>query len=84
MERVYRFDVQLPKLGEIKRLIQLPRFKKTVHKFDGEHYWEIGKAGYPLSNIIDDIQIAGFKIEKTYRVFEYPCHRFFILKKIER
>ena len=55
-----------------------------MNKFDGQHYWEIGKAGYPLSNIIDDIQIAGFKIEKTYRVFEYPCHRFFKLKKIER
>ena len=50
--------------------------------FDGEHYWEIGKAGYPLNKIIKDIQKTGFKIEKTYRIFENPYHRFFILKKI--
>jgi len=37
-----------------------------MNKFDGEHYWEIGKAEYPLSKIIDEIQKAGFRIEKTY------------------
>jgi len=25
---------------------------------------------------------VGFRIEKTYRVFEHPYHRFFILKKV--
>ncbi len=80
--RVYRFNVQIPKLGEIKRLILLPKFKKPVHSFDGEHYWEIGKAGYPLNKVINDIQRAGFEIVKTYRVFEHPYHRFFILRKM--
>ena len=82
--RVYRFNVQIPKIGEIKKLIVIPRMKNPVHKFDGEHYWEIGKAGYPLSKIIKDIQKTGFKVEKTYRVFEFPYHRFFIMKKVER
>lgn len=58
--------------------------KKPIHKFDGEHYWEIGKAGYPLTKIINDIQRAGFKIEKNNRIFEFPYHMFFILKKIKR
>jgi hypothetical protein len=49
-----------------------------------EHYWKIGKAGYPSSKIINDIQKPGLKIDKTYRVFEHPYPRFFILKKIER
>ena len=80
--RIYRFNVQIPKIGEIKKLIPLPRMKNPIHKFDGEHYWEIGKAKYPLNKIINDIQRAGFKIEKTYRVFEIPYHRFFILKVI--
>lgn len=79
--KVYRLYVQIPKIGVFKRLIPLPRLKKQIHKFDGQHYWEIGKTGYLLSKITKDIQIAGFKIEKTYRVFEHPYHRFFILKK---
>ena len=81
VQRAYRIDVQLPKIGGIKKLIQLPRLRKLIHCFDGEHYWEIGKASYPLIRIIKDIQRAGFRIEKTYRVFEYPYHRFFILEK---
>lgn len=81
VSRVYRLYVHIPKMGVFKRLIPLPRIKSPIHKFDGEHYWEIGKAGYPLNRIIKDIQKAGFKIEKTYRIFENPYHRFFIARK---
>jgi hypothetical protein len=80
--RAYRLDIQIPKVGELKKLIQLPRLKPPVHEFDGEHYWEIGKAGYPLWKIIVEIQNAKFKVEKTYRVFEMPYHRFFVLEKL--
>jgi hypothetical protein len=59
----------------------LPRFKKIIHKFDGEHYWEIGKKNYPLNKIINDINLSGFTILKTYRIIEFKYHRFFILKK---
>jgi hypothetical protein len=52
-----------------------------MNNFNGEHYWEIGKAGYPLSKITKYIEKAVFKIIKTYRIFENPYHRFFILKK---
>ena len=64
-------------------LVPLSRLKNPTHKFDGEHYWEIGKAEYPLSKIINKIQKAGFRVKKTYRVFENPYHRFFILRKEE-
>lgn len=79
--RVYRYSIHIPKIGYKKILFSLPRLRKQVHKFDGEHYWEIGKAGFPLNKIIRDIKSAGFIIHKTYRVFEHPYHRFFILKK---
>jgi ubiquinone/menaquinone biosynthesis C-methylase UbiE len=79
--RVYRLYIQIPKVGIFKRLISLPRLKNLIHKFDGEHYWEIGKAGYPLNRIISDIKKTGFEVERTYRVFKFPYHRFFILKK---
>jgi len=68
-------------LGVFKKLIEFPWFKAPRHTFDGEHYWEIGKYGYPLSRIISDIKKMGFDIEKTFRVFEYPYHRFFKLKR---
>ena len=76
--------MQLPKNRYIKILISLPRFKKQIHKFDREHYWETGKKGYPLDRITNNIKEKGFNIERTYRIFEHPYHRFFILKKIER
>jgi len=79
--RAYRLDIQVPKIGELRMLIPLPHLKLPRHNFDGEHYWEIGKAGYPLSKIIKDIKESGFEVEKTYRVFEHPYHRFIILKK---
>jgi len=79
--RIYRVYVQIPKIGVVKRLISWPRLKNPIHKFNREHYWEIGKAGYPLSKITKDIESSGFNIKKTYRIFENPCHRFFILKK---
>lgn len=47
-----------------------------MNNFNGEHYWETGKAGYPMSKIMNNIQKAGFKIEKTYRLFEQPYHKF--------
>ena len=81
--RVYRFNVQIPKIGEIKKLIPLPQLRQLLHKFDGQHYWEIGKKGYPLNRVTNDIKNVGFKIIKTYRVFENPYHRFFVLKKRE-
>jgi ubiquinone/menaquinone biosynthesis C-methylase UbiE len=81
VDRVYRLAMQIPRLGEIRKLIPIPRIRKLIHTFDGEHYWEIGKDSYPLSRIKNDIQKVGFHIERTYRVFEYPYHRFFILQK---
>jgi len=82
--RVCRLYIQIHKIVISKKLLPLPPISVPIHKFDGEHYWEIGKAGYPLSKITKDIQKAGFKIEKTYRIFENPYHRIFILRKIEK
>lgn len=79
--RTYRLDVQIPKIGEFKMLVPFPRLRAPVHRFDGQHFWEIGKAGYPLRRVRDVIRRSGFEIKKTYRVFEMPYHRFFILDK---
>ena len=74
-----RFFLKLPLLPEIKFVIKLPYPKK--HTFKGEHYWEIGKSGYPVRKIKKDIVKSGLVIVKDYIVFENPLHHFFILKK---
>ena len=71
----------------------LPYFKKVRwqkkfawfaprHVFNGQHYWEIDKRGYPMSLIVDEIKSAGLKIKKDFLAFNSPCYHFFILKKI--
>lgn len=82
--RVYRFNVGVPFIGEIQRLIPSPRLRKPIFNFDGEHYWEIGRTGYPLKRVTDEIRHVGFDIIKTFRVFENPYHRFFILRRGSR
>ena len=79
--RVCRFDIQIPKIAKSKILIPLPCFKPLVRELKGGHYWNIGTAGYPLQKIKKEVRKACFKLEKCYRVFEIPWHRFFVLKK---
>ncbi|RKY32601.1 MAG: methyltransferase type 11 [Candidatus Omnitrophota bacterium] len=81
INRVYPLIIKIPKIKEIKKLIPLPRIKKPSYNFSPDHYWEIGTKNFHLKKITKDIQEAGFIIKRTYRVFEYPYHRFFILKK---
>jgi len=79
---IYRINIELPRIKPIKRLIPHPFPGTTNHKFDGYHYWEIGKTGYPLKKIRFDIIRSGFNIIKTYRVFEFCYHRFFLVEKV--
>ena len=76
-----RIHVQIPLIRIIKKIITLPKIKKETHTFNGQHYWELGKSGYSLKDITTKINKVGFKIDRTYRLFEHPYHRFFILNK---
>lgn len=62
----------------------MPCFVSPRDGFDGELYWEINKAGYPLRKVMGEMQRARFEIKKTYRVFEMPYHRFFVLGKYKK
>jgi SAM-dependent methyltransferase len=61
-------------------LIPRPRLTARVHKFEGEHYWEINKRGYSLARVIADLT-KQTRLMRTYRVYEYPFHRFFVFEK---
>ena len=78
---VYRINIELPRMKPIQKLVPHPFPKATIHTYDGYHYWEIGKEEYPLKKIRQDIEYASLKILKSYRVFEFYYHRFFLLEK---
>ena len=72
--------------------LKLPFFKKIIlffkisgllkHKFQGEHFWEIGKRDYSLKKIKKIIQECGFKILKDFINYNSSYHHFFVLKKL--
>ena len=72
----------IPGYGKMQKIIEAPRLYPKEHSLTKSgHYWEIGKKGFHLNKIKSDIRKTGFNILKTYRVFENPYHRFFILEK---
>ena len=76
---MWRYSFHLPKFGVFDLLVPRPTLRMPIHKFDGEHYWEINKKNYELNKVIRDFsQFA--EIINTYRVIENPYHRFFIFK----
>lgn len=75
-------SVHVPKIGKVNMLIPKPSIGPRDHEFDGQHYWEINKAGYPLRKIQNELfSFPGLSLEKSYRVPENPYHRFFVLSK---
>lgn len=77
--RHFSIDIRLPFFGRLKQQFKLNLFP-VKHKFNGQHFWEIGKRGYPLKKVRQVIRDSGFKILKDYVVFEMPYHHMFVLK----
>jgi SAM-dependent methyltransferase len=78
--RVWRYSFELPRLGLQEFLLPRPFFRRPVHEFDGEHYWEINKKGYALPKIVSDFS-KNARLVKTYCVHTNPYHRFFLFSK---
>lgn len=78
-ERTWRFIIHLPKLGERAILLPRPRLSRSIHKFDGEHYWELNKRGHETKKVISAfLKSRKLDLVRTFRSFENPCHRFFV------
>ncbi len=76
----YWVDIKLPKLPRFQRMWSRPG-QGAPHEFDGQHYWEIGKADYPLSRIQRDMTQTGLHVTENSRSIESSYHRYFTLKK---
>jgi SAM-dependent methyltransferase len=73
----------IPKIGRVSFFVPRLRLRLQEHKFDGEHYWEINKAGYALKKIITDLIRSGeVELMKTFRTTENSYHRFFVFKVV--
>lgn len=69
---------KVPFMKEVRIAFKIPFLKR--HKFNGEHYWEIGKKGFSVTKIRKIFQ-KYFEIEKEYVPFLSSYHRFYKLKK---
>lgn len=73
-----KFSFKIPFLREIKFHFKIPYSQK--HSFNGQHYWEIGKRGYPEKEIRETIS-KFFRIRKEFVPFENQYHHFYVLER---
>ena len=73
------FELKIPLLKKIHICFTIPNFYKK-HKFDGEHYWEIGKKDYSLKKIKKIIS-KYFLINEILNPYENQYYTFFKLLK---
>lgn len=83
--RAWPFQFHIPKVGTKKYLLEFGRHFSKGNFYPGnEHYWELGWTGYSLQKILSAMEQSGFEVLSSYRVFEFPYHHFFILRKMSR
>jgi hypothetical protein len=75
----YKFEVKLPVIKTVKIDVYIHKFFKR-HKFDGEHYWEIGTHGHTKRSVRKSMENF-FTVTKWYVAPYNPCHVFFVLRK---
>jgi ubiquinone/menaquinone biosynthesis C-methylase UbiE len=76
-----KFSLQFSNWAATHRLLSYPHLRNRELSASERHHWEIGRKGYPLWRIKKDIRAAGLHLIETYRIYEHPFHRFFILEK---
>ncbi|MDB5224833.1 MAG: Methyltransferase type 11 [Candidatus Adlerbacteria bacterium] len=74
---VFSVAYKLPLLPRIELIGKIPFFWKE-HAFNGQHYWELGKKGYPVARFVDAAREAGLTLVSNHVYQDDPAHRFFI------
>ncbi|OGZ08632.1 MAG: hypothetical protein A3D65_01900 [Candidatus Lloydbacteria bacterium RIFCSPHIGHO2_02_FULL_50_13] len=73
-----KLSFKLPFLPEISLAFKIPYMPQ--HRFNGQHYWELGKKGYSVARILREFE-RYFIVEKHFVPFENQYHHFFVLTK---
>lgn len=77
---VFSLEIKLPILPRLTLLFQIPFFWQE-HRFNGEHYWELGKKGYPVRRFVACAKDAGLRLISTHKHADDPVHRLFVFEK---
>ena len=74
------FMAYVPWIGPVRWLLPWPTIPRTAHpgRFS-DHAWEIGAWGCSLGRIKRIMAGRDLVLRRTFRVFERPRHRFFVL-----
>ena len=76
------WDVSLPHFGALHGLRSFDVQSLSKHHwFDGQHYWELGKRGYPLRKLMGSVREAGLTPKRWFRASGNPIHRFIVATK---
>lgn len=85
--------ISLPEFGNLSMVLNIPWIRHIAlalpkllavsprHRFDGQHHWEIGKRGFPLSRIVRTFEHVGFRCSRTWVNPYWAYHRFFVFTK---
>lgn len=68
---------KIPFVPAVQLAIKIPYPKR--HIFNGQHYWELGKRGYPTSLLRQKLSAHG-RVVKDFVPFNSAYHHFFIVR----
>jgi SAM-dependent methyltransferase len=71
--------LKLPRIKPVQFYRSVPFSKR--HRFDGQHYWELGYRGYPVKRF-RHLLSTQFDIDREFTNPLMPHHRFFVLRKV--
>lgn len=80
--RRYPVQITVPRLGLVTWQVPRLYLRPIPNVFDGQHYWEVGRAGFSISRVATEFSAAcSMTLERQYLVPENPRHRFFVFRQ---
>lgn len=73
---LFSITLVLPFLGQRQLFVKIP--SRHPHVFDGQHHWELGVPGFPISRFIDCAREAGLTLVRSYVPPDVPTKHFFV------